>query len=144
MEGIRHVPPGERRAVIIGGSLVGLFNAFVPRSIGWRVDVYERTPHTLNSRGGGIVLQPEVERLLSRTTCFKASRWVGCRKERINLDRSGIVLRRRDAPNGSVRNGTGEALGPWEGARIQLGNALKRHGQQIGNQSQFPDKPAAR
>ncbi|WP_199490973.1 FAD binding domain-containing protein [Marinobacter vulgaris] len=49
------------RAIIVGGSLAGLFNAIMLRSIGWQVDIFERTPHALESRGGGIVLQPEVE-----------------------------------------------------------------------------------
>ena len=30
------------------------------RSIGWDVDIYERSPNSLASRGGGIVLQPEI------------------------------------------------------------------------------------
>ena len=45
---------------MIGGSLGGLFAGLLLRSIGWDVDIYERSPHDLDSRGGGIVLQPEV------------------------------------------------------------------------------------
>ena len=47
-------------AIVIGGSLGGLFAGILLRSIGWKVDIYERSPHTLDSRGGGVVLQPEV------------------------------------------------------------------------------------
>ncbi|MEO0397591.1 MAG: FAD binding domain-containing protein [Cyanobacteria bacterium P01_A01_bin.137] len=50
----------NKRAVVIGGSLAGLFTGTLLRSIGWQVDIYERSPHGLDSRGGGIVLQPEV------------------------------------------------------------------------------------
>ncbi|AIO70268.1 FAD-dependent monooxygenase [Burkholderia oklahomensis] len=50
----------QRRAVIVGGSLGGLFAATSLRSIGWDVDVFERSPHYLDSRGGGLVLQPDV------------------------------------------------------------------------------------
>jgi 2-polyprenyl-6-methoxyphenol hydroxylase-like FAD-dependent oxidoreductase len=46
----------ESRAVIIGDSLGGLFAGILLRSIGWQVDIYERSPHTLDSRGGGVVL----------------------------------------------------------------------------------------
>jgi hypothetical protein len=46
--------------VVIGGSLGGLFAGLLLRSIRWDVDIYERSPHDLDSRGGGIVLQPEV------------------------------------------------------------------------------------
>ena len=48
----------DKRAIVIGGSLAGLFAGTLLRSIGWQVDIYERSTHTLDSRGGGIVLQP--------------------------------------------------------------------------------------
>jgi 2-polyprenyl-6-methoxyphenol hydroxylase-like FAD-dependent oxidoreductase len=50
----------DKRAIVIGGSLAGLFAGTLLRSIGWQVDIYERSPHSLDSRGGGIVLQPDV------------------------------------------------------------------------------------
>jgi 2-polyprenyl-6-methoxyphenol hydroxylase-like FAD-dependent oxidoreductase len=50
----------DKRALVIGGSLAGLFAGTLLRSIGWQVDIYERSPHALDSRGGGIVLQPDV------------------------------------------------------------------------------------
>jgi 2-polyprenyl-6-methoxyphenol hydroxylase-like FAD-dependent oxidoreductase len=48
------------RAVIVGGSLSGLFAATTLRQAGWDVDVFELSPNELDSRGGGIVLQPDV------------------------------------------------------------------------------------
>jgi 2-polyprenyl-6-methoxyphenol hydroxylase-like FAD-dependent oxidoreductase len=48
------------RAVIVGGSLSGLFTATTLRQAGWDVDVFELSPNELDSRGGGIVLQPDV------------------------------------------------------------------------------------
>jgi 2-polyprenyl-6-methoxyphenol hydroxylase-like FAD-dependent oxidoreductase len=57
----------KRRALIIGGSLGGLFAGNLLRRIGWDVDIFERSPHDLDSRGGGIVLQPEVVEVLRRT-----------------------------------------------------------------------------
>ena len=50
----------QKQAIVIGGSLGGLFAGILLRSIGWTVDIYERSPHMLNSRGGGLVIQPEV------------------------------------------------------------------------------------
>jgi 2-polyprenyl-6-methoxyphenol hydroxylase-like FAD-dependent oxidoreductase len=47
-------------ALIIGGSLGGLFAATTLRAIGWDVQVFERSPNELYSRGGGVVLQPDV------------------------------------------------------------------------------------
>jgi 2-polyprenyl-6-methoxyphenol hydroxylase-like FAD-dependent oxidoreductase len=56
----------RRRALIVGGSLGGLFAGNLLRRIGWNVDIFERSPHDLDSRGGGIVLQPEVVEALRR------------------------------------------------------------------------------
>jgi 2-polyprenyl-6-methoxyphenol hydroxylase-like FAD-dependent oxidoreductase len=43
-----------RRALIIGGSLAGLFAAHLLRSIGWEVDAFERNSGDLAGRGAGI------------------------------------------------------------------------------------------
>ncbi|MXN30511.1 FAD binding domain-containing protein [Delftia sp. CH05] len=50
----------QPRALIIGGSLGGLFTATTLRAAGWDVDIFERSPHELDSRGGGVVLQSDV------------------------------------------------------------------------------------
>ncbi|WP_435979710.1 FAD binding domain-containing protein [Psychrobacter sp. DM4] len=52
--------PINKCAIVIGGSLAGLFAGTLLRDIGWQVDIYERSTHELDSRGGGIVLQPDV------------------------------------------------------------------------------------
>jgi 2-polyprenyl-6-methoxyphenol hydroxylase-like FAD-dependent oxidoreductase len=58
----RPVPaPAERpRALVVGGSLAGLLAATTLRAAGWKADVFERSPQPLESRGGGLVLQPDV------------------------------------------------------------------------------------
>ncbi|NMT64975.1 FAD binding domain-containing protein [Marinobacter orientalis] len=82
------------RAIIIGGSLAGLFNALMLRSIGWQVDVFERTPHALESRGGGIVLQPEVE-LAFELSGLKDYPDLGVvSHERLFLDHDGSIAQR--------------------------------------------------
>lgn len=48
------------RAIVIGGSLGGLFAGNMLKRNGWAVDIYERSSDDLDSRGGGIVLQPDV------------------------------------------------------------------------------------
>jgi 2-polyprenyl-6-methoxyphenol hydroxylase and related FAD-dependent oxidoreductases len=48
------------RAVIVGGSLGGLLSAITLRAAGWQVEVFETSPNELESRGGGVVLQPDV------------------------------------------------------------------------------------
>ena len=50
----------QKKAIVIGGSLSGLFTANILKSIGWHIDVFERSPADLDSRGGGMVLQPNV------------------------------------------------------------------------------------
>ena len=57
---MRNHASAAKQAVVIGGSLGGLFAGLLLRSIRWDVDIYERSPQDLDSRGGGIVLQPEV------------------------------------------------------------------------------------
>ena len=44
----------RRRAVVIGGSLGGLFAAGFLQELGWQVDVYERVADELAARGAGI------------------------------------------------------------------------------------------
>ncbi|KAA1014315.1 hypothetical protein FVF58_05450 [Paraburkholderia panacisoli] len=50
----------RQRAVVIGGSLGGLLSATTLRAAGWDVDMFETSSNQLESRGGGIVLQPDV------------------------------------------------------------------------------------
>lgn len=82
------------RAVIIGGSLAGLFTGSLLQRSGWDVDIFERSPHDLDSRGGGIVLQPDVVEVFRRTG-------VDVRSLSLGVDsRNRIVLR----PDGSVQS----------------------------------------
>jgi len=54
------------RAIVIGGSLGGLFAANLLMRAGWRVDVYERSGEELAGRGAGIVTHPELHTALRR------------------------------------------------------------------------------
>jgi 2-polyprenyl-6-methoxyphenol hydroxylase-like FAD-dependent oxidoreductase len=82
------------RAIVIGGSLGGLFAATPLHTQGWVVDVYERSPHDLDSRGGGIVLQPEVIEAFRRAG-VRYDMAIGVEaKERVFLDRSGGIRHR--------------------------------------------------
>jgi len=51
---------GKPRAVIIGGSMSGLFTAAFLRQIGWQADVFERSAVELVGRGAGITTHPEL------------------------------------------------------------------------------------
>lgn len=88
----------RKKAIVIGGSLGGLFTANVLRHIGWDVDVYERSHSDLDSRGGGMVLQPDVVNVF-RTVGAKVEGSLGVSsKDRVVLDPSGRVLQRERAP----------------------------------------------
>ncbi len=78
------------RAIVIGGSLAGLFAGTLLRSIGWQVDIYERSPHTLDSRGGGVVLQPDVVEAFQRTGIPHEALGV-LAQERYYLQRDGNI-----------------------------------------------------
>lgn len=53
--------PSQRpRALVIGGSIGGLFSAICLRAIGWDVEIFERSRQEMDSRGGGQVLQRSV------------------------------------------------------------------------------------
>ena len=84
----------SRRALIVGGSLGGLFAGTLLRRIGWNVDIFERSPHDLDSRGGGIVLQPEVVEVLRRVGVDLRTVDLGVRSEHRTVFR----------PNGSIQS----------------------------------------
>jgi len=90
-----HTPP---RALVIGGSLAGLLTALTLRRIGWRVDVFERSPHALDSRGGGLVLQPELLHAFRFAGLAPGGTLGVASGDRIFLDRDGQVLERSYQP----------------------------------------------
>lgn len=53
------------KAIVIGGSIGGLFAANMLLRRGWEVDVYERVPGPLSARGTGIARHPEMKRLMA-------------------------------------------------------------------------------
>ncbi|WP_223488946.1 FAD binding domain-containing protein [Pseudomonas sp. A-RE-19] len=86
------------KALIIGGSLGGLFAATALRAIGWQVDVFERSPAVMDSRGGGIVLQTDVLQHF-RYAGIKHTNALGVRShDRLYLDRAGTVVHKEPMP----------------------------------------------
>jgi 2-polyprenyl-6-methoxyphenol hydroxylase-like FAD-dependent oxidoreductase len=82
------------RALVIGGSLAGLFTGVLLRAAGWHVEIFERSAHEMDSRGGGIVLQPEVLEAF-RLAGIRYDGTIGVEaKERVFLDRSGGIADR--------------------------------------------------
>lgn len=82
----------KRRAIIIGGSIGGLFAALLLRQQGWDACIYERVPTPLNGRGAGIVTHPELRAILQRLG-LDPHRDFGIEiAERITLGREGDVV----------------------------------------------------
>ncbi len=84
----------KRRAVIIGGSMSGLFAAAFLRQIGWECDVYERSPVELVGRGAGITTHPELLDALEKSGAGTRDLGVTVEK-RIALDRNGRITGER-------------------------------------------------
>lgn len=85
----------RKRALIIGGSVGGLFAANLLRSVGWDADVYERNPEELTGRGAGISTHPQLHETMHRLGVpFDDS--MGIRIDTvIFLDREGRCYERR-------------------------------------------------
>jgi 2-polyprenyl-6-methoxyphenol hydroxylase-like FAD-dependent oxidoreductase len=82
----------KRRALIIGGSLAGLFTAHLLRLIGWTVDVFERASDDLAGRGAGIGTHDVLIEIARRIgLSFDGDRGVITRTYAC-LDRGGQVL----------------------------------------------------
>ena len=90
--------PSGPQAIVIGGSVGGLFTANALRAVGWRVKVFEQSTGELDSRGGGIVLQPPI---------IRAFAFGGVRVpddagvdsiDRIYLDENGSIVQRFHMP----------------------------------------------
>lgn len=90
-----------KRAIVIGGSLVGLLAGNMFRRLGWDVDVYERTAGALEGRGAGITVLPGLiegmraagvpDAALGDTLGVNLPR-------RAVLDGAGEIIARRDFP----------------------------------------------
>ncbi|MGP5328223.1 FAD binding domain-containing protein [Pseudomonas helleri] len=88
----------KKKALVIGGSLGGLFAATALRAIGWEVQIYERSAAALDSRGGGIVLQPEVLEAF-RFSGVNSSNALGVRSNnRTYLTRTGDIRHKHYSP----------------------------------------------
>jgi 2-polyprenyl-6-methoxyphenol hydroxylase-like FAD-dependent oxidoreductase len=93
------------RAVIVGGSLSGLFTATTLRHAGWDVDVFELSPNELDSRG------------VRATAPYGRQHDQGCRQRTCTGNYARIS----------------GALARWERAQLQLGFRMTDLGVSLGN-----------
>ncbi len=84
----------KQRAIIVGGSIGGLFAANLLAKLGWTVDVYERVADDLAGRGAGIGTHEELFAVM-RELGIAMDETIGVRvTERVCLDERGAVLHR--------------------------------------------------
>ncbi len=82
----------ERRAIVVGGSIAGLFVGAFLRRIGWRVDIYERSSIELIGRGVGI-FATHLELFKSLDKCGAGTVDIGVIVyKRVTFDRAGKVI----------------------------------------------------
>jgi 2-polyprenyl-6-methoxyphenol hydroxylase-like FAD-dependent oxidoreductase len=86
------------RALVIGGSVGGLFAACLLREIGWDVAVFEKSAGDLAGRGAGLGLSSELFAVMRRAGA-EMNPAIGVRCTwLLQLDRSGAVLSRIERP----------------------------------------------
>ena len=85
-------------ALIIGGSLGGLFAAHLLRAAGWRVDVFERSAEDLAGRGAGLGTHDALLRVLRRLGIADGSTLGVGTRFYIWFDAQGDVARRLERP----------------------------------------------
>jgi len=88
---------GQRRAIVIGGSMSGLFAGLMLRAAGWHVDVYEKVEGELSGRGAGIVAQPEILSALGALGLAAGDLGVAVQKRRM-FDQAGRMTLESDCP----------------------------------------------
>lgn len=88
----------HRKAIIVGGSVGGLFAANLLSRDGWDVEIFERTPEALTGRGAGIVTHPELfEALAAAGVVVDESIGVPV-NTRVTLARDGNAVSDREMP----------------------------------------------
>jgi 2-polyprenyl-6-methoxyphenol hydroxylase-like FAD-dependent oxidoreductase len=98
------------RAVVIGGSLGGLFAGNLLIDLGWEVDIYERVPDDLASRGAGIGTHAELLSVLAGLGITLEERLGAEVGDRICLDHAGNTVHR--VPWGHIMSGWANVYRP--------------------------------
>jgi 2-polyprenyl-6-methoxyphenol hydroxylase-like FAD-dependent oxidoreductase len=86
-----------KRAIIVGGSISGLFAACFLRQHGWQADVYERSDVELKGRGAGIVSHQELLNILDQSGAGIADLGVHV-DDRVLFDALGQIVSRHHFP----------------------------------------------
>src|SRR5512145_408039 len=90
--------PKPKRALVIGGSISGLFLALRLRQRGWEVEVHERSPVPLTGRGAGIMTHPQLRDALTELGLDVMREFGVAIAGRLMLDAAGSVIGRHACP----------------------------------------------
>jgi 2-polyprenyl-6-methoxyphenol hydroxylase-like FAD-dependent oxidoreductase len=90
-------PRPKRRAIVVGGSIAGLFTAAFLRRIGWQVEVYERSSIELIGRGVGIFathleLFEALDKCGAGTVDMKSRTKAGSSKKRASTSHNSLPI----------------------------------------------------
>jgi 2-polyprenyl-6-methoxyphenol hydroxylase-like FAD-dependent oxidoreductase len=123
-----------RRALIIGGSMSGLFSALYLAGRGWDVDVFERSPVALTGRGAGIMTHPQMRMALADIGIDSSHNFGVPIEARLVLDGAGDVIAHRQCPQTATSwNRLFEMLaGAFGPERHHLGRDLRQVSQAGG------------
>lgn len=88
----------QRRVIIAGGSVGGLFLGNLLVRSGWQVDIFERASDVLLERGAGIAGHPELDPILEAILGADADLDRIEIEHRIAFDRTGCVVARHTYP----------------------------------------------
>jgi 2-polyprenyl-6-methoxyphenol hydroxylase-like FAD-dependent oxidoreductase len=116
------------RAVVVGGSLGGLFAANLLLRAGWDVTLFERTGEELSGRGAGIVTHAELNQALERAG-IRVDETLGVPVPgRVTLARDGSVEAEKPLPQVLTAWGRLYHLlkGAFPGERYRFGRTLAR------------------
>lgn len=110
-----HANPMPPRALVIGGSLGGLFAANLLHRQGWDVQLFEQAGETLAGRGTGIVSHPALLDLMTRIGVPIDDSFGVDIAGRVSFDRNGAVVGTHD-----IR----QCLTSWARLYVLLKNAF--------------------
>jgi len=116
-----------RRAIVVGGSIGGLFAALLLRQRGWDVHVSERVAAPLSGRGAGIVTHPRLWRILEELGLDPRADFGVAVRRRVTFAADGTVAGTLECPQ--VMTSWDRLFrmvrGAWPDARYSLGEDLR-------------------
>lgn len=124
-----------KRALVIGGSMSGLFAALLLRQAGWEVEVFERSETELTGRGAGIVTHFELNDALIAVGLDPASNLGIEVAGRKTLDRAGRVIGEHPCP---------QTVTSWDRVFRMLRKALPAKSYHLGKELIRVDEKAER